>query len=532
MKFPKLIGDLSQGMSVGEGKAKALDNVNAPFLTAVGPGFITRKKGGFTEVVAEAPVAPPAKVGDLWLIADDTSQPSTADRAVVQLTAVRAKKAVRLARPSVAGQWLESTTGQHVNPERIGAYYQVGVDVQDYDLHVYEAAQHRIDLASRTSMQSLPSSATAGYMRSIFGLGWDSSISAYRWGYATKAPSATPLRLLNGTTYDHLGGDGFISTSAGVNESQFFSAPVMHAGNVGGAMSSTTPSHEGAERCYFGGHIHVTGPGQATGLVVVADYLTDADAALGVTTAANRKAPYFLHTADFGRTWSRIDASFVVPFLRIGTGGFYTFESMLELTLGSAFIYVGGGKSLFVMRGRLTSPTLSYTHKVYLFEGGAFTPLSWPYDNSSPNILAHALERSFGRWADSYSQLSGIRYCFGPGCCAVPATPRVAFTGSEQLWVTRDYGASWSTVSLPANTGPEFMVLKPYLSTEVPGTILMMAVDLAGDSVCMRTDGNFTTFTSLGTVPRVASTQAVRRGLWAPKSRPLYPQLPGEFAPP
>jgi len=47
MKFPKLIDGPN---AVGEAKARHLETIDSPFLTAIGPGFVASKKGPFSEV--------------------------------------------------------------------------------------------------------------------------------------------------------------------------------------------------------------------------------------------------------------------------------------------------------------------------------------------------------------------------------------------------------------------------------------------------------------------------------------------------
>ena len=47
MKFPKLLDGPNP---VGEAKARHLETIDAPFLTAIGPGFVASKKGPFSEV--------------------------------------------------------------------------------------------------------------------------------------------------------------------------------------------------------------------------------------------------------------------------------------------------------------------------------------------------------------------------------------------------------------------------------------------------------------------------------------------------
>ena len=55
MLYKKFGGDNFTAQMVGEAKLRQLKQVDAPYLSASGPGFVARKRGGANEVWLDTP---------------------------------------------------------------------------------------------------------------------------------------------------------------------------------------------------------------------------------------------------------------------------------------------------------------------------------------------------------------------------------------------------------------------------------------------------------------------------------------------
>ena len=531
MKFPKLIGNLAAGTSTGESKARALDNVAAPFLTSAGPGFVTRKKNGRTEVemVPDAAVQP---TGFLWMM--QTAAPgSLVMKVKLEKPGAKRQKVATVA--ALPTEYWAATGGLYVGGGRIAALTESGTG--------WEGTQAQASLFRRSGGARAALGWKPGLAHTMFATGWDADRSAYRWGFVAKHP---PLAA-DGVSLAPLAA----ATAYAANEAHVY----LSAG--AGAMTHVVPPNAGPTRTHFGGHLYVTGPGQLTGLVVVK---AQANFVPPDTFVLDQEDPYFLHSADHGETWTTLSGAFLLPLLKRLTqastsppGQEYPDPaSAAYMAAYSWFVYLGGGKSLFIVRRTTTTSRTEFRASCYLFEAGTFTPLAWGYDASTDAVAAPRFTRiARGALSDptgagvsrmSSDSISPTDYCFGPGCCVIPTQRGSIFsTMTCVLRITRNYGATWSEVVLPAEFGgvngaiPAFVVRAPYLDADRPGSVLMLSTTTAGGSRdwrCYSTNGHFTEFVDLGPVVAPASPDVWSQlAVLAPKTRSLYPQLPGEFAP-
>jgi len=539
MKFPKLRNPFTAATAVGEAKVRALEATDVPYLRSRGPGYTARKRGQFTEVIVDEPVAlSPVKLGFLWMV-------RTAGAVLTALTT-----SVRLAKPGAAAQKDQAVLPAEPTPEywgvvgglyvgagRIAALTERGTDWGNTQVRASAFTRNASTREAPGSPKAWVYDWADGLAACMFATGWDDVRKAYRWGFVAKYAPFSATGLAMSVT---------VSTTEKPTE-----AHVYLTDTAGSVPTHVVPPNDGTARVHFGGRVYVTGPGQLTGLVFVKahpDFVPPASFTLDV------RQPYFLHSSDHGESWTQIDASFLSPLIPKLTqagapppGEYPDPQSAAYSATYSGFVYLGSGRSLFIFRHYATTARTDAYAKCYFFEAGAFTPLAWGYDTSLDQVMFPALTRSF-RGSVGAAEATGLiasdaaspaSFCFGPGCCVIPTTRGVIFsTATCVLRITRDYGATWSEVTLPtymdgrAGTTPAIVPAAPYVSPDSPGTIyLITRTDTSPALRCYKTDGSFTTFADLGIVVDAAGGWS-SLAVWAPGKRPLYPQLPDEFNPP
>lgn len=513
MKFPKLIGDLNTVAGVGFAQDRALRNTDAPFLTASGPGFIARKSGQFSSVetlAADAPSAEPY----LWHAYSPVNAVPIAD---VKMAVVDPKKGKRklLTGAFAEGDYI-STAGLYVGGGRIAM-------ARFWNLAGPWAFASTTSIASRTETATERS---LNVVRSLFATGFDGTRGGWAWGLS--------MRMFADNVP---GSDGLNSQSMPL---------LARLCIVGGSESLVTLPHEGGNRFEFSTGLYCAGPGHLVGLVTVFDkYHTEptGDPFDPVKLVVDRVWPYIVRSADHGLTWTREEASPLIPYLfdQVYSGGLTStysdgrleFAQVREMGLQSFFQYVGEGKSLLFLRSARTgwseADVGTTVNLCFLYDAttGSLSPLTWPFDTS-----AHVPIRAFSAplLFDGVSPPTDTHctrpasYCFGPGCCAV----FVNDGATTRLRITRDFGASWEEVSVGTHDTFAFVTVKPYRNPEEPGRILFLE-RRSGGTDCYVTDGNFNAFTLLGVVIPTSSFQTVEQGVLIRKRGALYPELPDEF---
>lgn len=519
MKSPKLFGQPGATMAKGKAKARALQGTGAPFLTARGPGYTTRMKNGFLKVeVDEAEQAQEQPI--FWMLdsgATAKAQTATTKRRVKRLpitTGVTAGGNFVVASLSALNVGANRMV-YFVEDHAVDDEFSAGAGGAYYIGNTWPAVG---SVRSGGGYQDHGISRMIG--RSLFATGWDDARKTWRWGYTTKAIGVSTFSLAPGASYDGL--------------PMVECIPRAHLSGLDTRTATEVMLPNDGNRVYFGGVAHVVGPGKLASLICVLDLTTTASP---IATTL-RVPPYLATSDDHGESWARSPLPLTIP--GIYRGSRYR-EDRLKLTAQlSFFVYLGSGKSLFILHyatGVAAFGTEKSHSDCFIYEGGAFTPVAWGYEDSP--FLTVPVTRvdtfssaGFAAPAD-HLIMEPINFCFGPGCAAllvVNTTDSLAPVFG--LRITRDFGATWSQVLitslLGAGVASAFMrTAQPYLSEESPGLIYLTSFSSEGMLV-FKTDGRFLNATLLGTVPGASFNGATLIN----KGASPYPQLPDEFGPP
>lgn len=512
MKFPKLIGSLSPDAGVGLGQERALHNTDAPFLSVSGPGFTARKLGQFSSVEVHE-TAPALAEPYLWHAYSPVNESPIVNVSMVVADPKRARRK-NLSGVGAPGNYI-STAGLYVGGGRIA----MARFWNDAETHAFAST------SSATSRGERAVAATASVARSLFATGWDSVRAGWAWGmcmrpYADNSPGTYGL---NGR-----------------------SMPLQARLVVGEWDSLVTLPHEGGNRFEFSTGLYCAGPGCLVGLVTIFDeyhYEPTGDPFNPSRLAVSRVWPYVVRSNDHGLTWTREEASVLIPYLYDQVYSSYPappyddgrldFSQVRDMGTLSFFQYVGEGKSLLFLRaaraGWSTSDIGTTVNLCFLYDAttGALSPLTWPYNTATAvPIRAFSLPPLFGGLSPpadtAFTRPSS--YCFGTGCCAV----FVNDGATTRLRITRDFGSSWEEKPVGTHDTFSFTVVRPYRGPSDPGRILFLE-RRSGGTDCYVTDGNFDVFTSIGSVLAVGSYQTVEHGVVVKKRSGLYPELPDEF---
>lgn len=508
MKSPKLIGNLTPDAGVGGSKARALDNVAAPFLTAAGPGFVTRKKnGGFTEVLTL--IDDPKAVKPLfWLLRHN---PPSAIRTTTLTKTTKKILPATTATDIVASFAALNVGANHMAYAMDDTLVPSGT-VVDYLINQSWAVLANLKVAGPAQKRA----PTPQHIRSFFATGWDAARRAWRWGYSAKV-----MGLFSG------------SFSVGTSTAALYPCqPRVFLGDTRTtAMTESTVPGESDDRVHFGGQLFVVGPGKLCGLVCVADYTTGG----APSPATLRITPYFLSSDDHGETWTRTPAAFLLPYVRSGPSSTMHSEALRLMASLSFFCYMGSGKSLFVLRYQDTTTPFALTAKVFLYEAGGFTDITSAFGSLGYLPAAQWRLNTFGplgfaAQVDPYC-VDPTNCCFGPGCLAVRVVSATDPFASDRLRITYDYGASWSEVTILTLLGAghyaaQFVVVRPYVNPDNAGLIYMVAIESTGVRF-FKTNGLFAAAADVGFIPGIDWSGVT---LITKTSNP-YPQLPDEFGP-
>jgi len=507
MKSPKLIGNLTPSAGVGDGKARALDNVAAPFLTAAGPGFITRKKGDFMEVQT-LDEAPQAAKPLFWLLRRNAP---AAVRTTTRTTTVK-KIVPATAANNIIASFLALNVGANRMAYAMDDTFVPSGTTADYLVNDSWAALANLKAAGLSQRRAV----TPQHIRSFFATGWDGARGAWRWGYSAKV-----MGLFTG------------SFSIGTTTAALFPCqPRVFLGDTASSvMTEATVPGEDDGRVHFGGQLFVVGPGKLCGLVCVADRVMFGD----VGPADRRVTPYFLSSNDHGETWARTPAAFLLPYVRSGPFGTLHSEALRMMASMSFFAYMGEGKSLFVLRYQDPSTPFAIIAREFLYESGAFTDITSAFSSTGFLPVGRWRLNNFGTlgFADQSDPFCSdpVQYCFGPGCLAVRIVSATDPFASDRLRITRDFGASWTEATILALLGAghyaaDILVAQPYVDADRPGLIYLAAIE-AGGVRFFKTDGLFASAAAVGFIPG-ADWSGVTL---VTKTAHPYPQLLNEFGP-
>lgn len=564
MKFPKLIGNLTPSASVGASKVNSLKNAGSPFLTSAGPGFTARVKGEFSEVSVADDAAPTPPY--LWFMylypvppasSETEAMPSWAAKFVV----VDSKK-TKLPGKSVAADPLRSTDflysldGLHVGAGRI-AVIRSGVEG---GLTVHSATLLKLTQATESAAGTdvkgaLTFPSTDQLVRSTFATGWDTVRKTWSWGYMCK-----PVATMGTRTYPRTG-----------RLSSYMARPWVPSpltafigGTDGRALTRVDLPHEADDRYHFCSGVYVAGPGRLIGFVTVLEkwvVAPDVDTP-GLPPGqvfARTQLPalvYVILSTDHGRTWTRINADFVLSYAppRTTSDGMVPEvdsrpnSALIEMGRKSFFSYLGGGVSLFFLIGGVDLVSGGYVARApmcFRTDGYTFTVVTAAPITGGPARARTYTSPELSLPAEANPLADGLvltsdtlfvrpgSICFGPGCAAI-------FPPGGNVVVTRDAGITWTQLTTPftlfsgsANAVYELtaLVVKPYISADAPGKIVLVVprADFTGADY-FSTDGNFAAYRKIGPVVNTLLDSATdSAGVYLDPLHRLYPELPHEF---
>ena len=497
-QLPKLVGNLAPGASVGFAKARALDGVDTPYLTAAGPGFITRKKNGVTEVeiLSDDSVVTPS--ADVWVEVMNAARGySTPEIRAGELVLInsRSGRVVRRVKvnPITTGVPLEDAgrDAVWVGGGRIlvmvrsawpAPYFQWPVLVHPtngFEVEPGDATymSHSVSLISSAANDADPSAypVGGGGIIGVFASGWDGT--RYRWGYAFMAnypyaDSGTTSPQYNNAIWVVLGGVQDTASAAGARTLGLI--PPLDDFAVS-SVALPTPANVHSE----GNEVICVGPGKLLTVFAGSTFASENNASLTDVYVS----PQLYLSSDHGSSWSRSDAAFIDALMPTHTdaGGAVRKRPWAGHLFG---VYVGEGVSLVGYSDSTTWGGLPNMTVCFRYDGSGFTQLSLPVRPSAFIILAFV--------------------CFGPGCGAavVDSGSISGFTPSEAQHIvfTHDAGATWQT-SLAIPRTPQvasfyaLTVIEPFIQGVKTGKVMLAWSDGAVLQTRM-TDGLFQKFKS------------------------------------
>lgn len=579
---PKLIGSLLPNATGGFAKARALDNVDAPYLTATGPGFITRKKNGFTEVEVLNPAAPPVAAGLWWPggTAAALLSPTGRPRARARPQTHVAPLGVIVQNSGGTAAWVGAGRIAHINQgfnssALANSYWPVlALPKSSAEVEVGNLIQPKRSVALIGYAQT-----DAGRLYAPVATGWDGS--CFRW---------VSFLEPNTSFYTNIRHDGKVVTGRIralhdnlANTPDPFATSLVALPTKGGRKSVLS-------------EVFCAGPGKLIALIaftrgaakIVTDRSTYPPGGNQVVVSSHTEYP-LAHTSpalctsnDHGETWTLTDTSLLDPYL-LGyrePGGYVPsqptpggwegnpyydgagsvaplsdieYPQVFDGARSFTCTYIGRGVSIVTIGGvgRARSDTLPYTHPrgqflCFQYDGSTFSPLAWP--------VSATKDHGYG-----LSQLYG-RVCFGPGCFAVYAytgTVGSTFSGlgvllrgvldyedpgltAIRILLTYDFGASWyATAVLPFGVGSNAgapAVVTPYISETSPGVLLITTADGGQNQLTAPADLSIWKLSgSMDSIKRTGATGLSAVGTTAIpflKRTKVNLALPDEFNPP
>lgn len=504
MKFPKLRGELTAGGIVGMKQASALEGVDSPFLTASGPGFITRKKNGFTEVI---PTGVPLEQGKPYLWALGT--PEFANAGVYLADPLR-KKFKHYTNAGLLASW------------SCGVFLGGRAGVIEASATTGSPETFKYRLTTATFKSAAPDERGPEVEltpRSLFVSGKD-EVGNVQWGMAARPVSYAGTET---AFSDAVGSRPVDWVGFGAN---YPCAPkiVRHTGDV-----VALPAEPEPYRVYFGGSVHEAGRGKLLSLVVPRDSVYQATVGLGNPSTLKQTAPYIAASSDHGESWSRIEVPALAALIRKTTISAEPWPTTYDIqdsevlrAIGTTarFVYLGDNISLLLVNGLKTSGGATFNA---MFRFNWLTSVLDRVDAGETST--RGVWRSTPPGTTGFTQLETPSFlyptsmCFGRGCAAFPMTSGFDYL----LRITRDFGDSWETVTLPVEVGQgAFIVLSPYVNPDKPGRLL-----IHNDTSIYLTTGLFNSFKLLGPTSRPA--HATGTPVWFYKRGALHPENPGEY---
>jgi len=565
MKFPKL---LNGPTATGESFSRALDNVDAPFITRVGLDSVAQKKGYQTQVDQGGSFR--------WLWVSYTT--------INRITLITRAGAIDTQRGRVdsglAGQSLVIGDGGNwrapVPMTFLGDNYILnmmkseGDDTADTVYWATFTPPYNPGICLPAGQATRRGAATLIDQDNFYAhTSADLSLSSF----ATGAMGARGEG--NGGGYSYL-------SFADPDRRYDTKVPVVMQFNTKDKQVSNVPTPYIAGRNHLDFSLFTTGKGRVEYILGVEETMDHSEGGVTKVFKPKKKLNVVVGT-NHARTLTPYvsqffdDILYEHPVIETAAGPksdrrYYNNEQLQYLTKHATFIYLGDNKSLLFIpngydSGKEAEDYVSgendatsfaiYRPMMFVGRGGNYTRLSWPGDNWRVNRTGYP---DFGyRDGVFYPDLKeknlvGFRrdpscrkfhWAFGRGCAYIPVHHE------DEGWkfvITKDFGASWTTVDAPPylttahGGGPNGAVIRPYKSSSSKGEIVFVArIPGTVEIHLYRTDGDFTEF------KRIFKMKGKTDGLTFPETltysaedqviyfggdkgpQYLFPAFPGEF---
>lgn len=513
---------------VGESQVNALERVDAPFLTAIGPDYQTYKKDGSYEMYGggHAPFLWGSYLlddGNVYFAYADVREP------YAQVSIPRAL--YQIGGAYVDAQALKVFVGDNCVLHLIANAVDTGLDTTVFWVAATRADRFGSEFLpaqaghERQSISYVGDAQIHGFPRfltnfSLFATGWHDDTRRYRFGFTAMSYTDAAHKEMT------LRGACFVASTGAYAMTQ----------------STTMVLPDRVHTRYNTG---VIGPGKLQYLQCVQEEFVSGS----TTTWKTQIHPFLCTSADHGDTWSFAYVSFLDASLILRAAGstsraFYDNLQLTAMTQYALMTYIGEGQQLLIVPNAWVDGsedlfTARYAAAAFIGDGSTgFTRLTWPADTWY--VRRDGITRIGATPVlplVTMGEMRGAHYAFGAGCFFIP----VADAGGWRAMLTHDFGATWSfsdyvpvDMAMPGDIGFAGTVVRPYESEAKPGLILFAAPDYAtGKLRFYSADGTFGEFKRAGTWPIKSALAAAVGGVqnchFVNYGGSVYPAFPGEF---
>lgn len=545
MQYPDDFLKLRSGPSPkGQADKRALDGVDAPYLTKRSGTTTTRKKDEFSETRSTR--GAPSLYGYYsYVTGDFTTYPAAAVDIADGLT-VREVKYLQVYRLGPSAPTLPLARTPYAGDGFLLTLLGNGNDVPGNDavawplllrptaaVREYQASDPKKDGQTTTFIEQIQIGGlgTAHYL-SMLGSGWGGDEKRFRFCLAA-------------------------SYYADANNKFTTRVPIFFTGDTGtqSMQQVSFPFHSGRDTPFCSPY--VVGLGKLQSLQVVTE---DTDEPM--------LAPFLATSTDHGSTWASTTADFLTPYLRVipldagdptatpprpAVRAHYDNSQLNAIGEYNVNVYLGDGKHILIIPNGFidmggSGGTARFAAMAFLGTNGAgYTRLAWPPDSWYVSAGGIPLLEGGDRVRlATYSQDSrSAQRGFGLGCMYISVTK----DGAGPFMFTRDFGQTWAFATptgAPNGFASSGAVIRPYESAEQPGRLVFAsprygAGDDKGQIDFLVTDGTFTAFKKTAGVikPKEGVVSPPTSGSAATNlyftnfgygDRPyIFPAFPGEF---
>lgn len=575
MKFSKL---LNGPTAAGESFARALDGVDAPFVTHAGPDSTAQKKGIQTQV--RQGLAP---YRYLW-----ASFVRTAGGA-----GGSAGKLIHFDVPDMR-------IGTHYEGYTADQYWVTSSDIQatavrcsigDGYIMTLRASQGAPYVVSHTwatiapvlaaGVQALPSDAKRYGPTTFVG-------QLQTSGYAENDLSLYPFALgaVGGKDDGFFAGVGFLKP-ADPDHPMTTRTPAIWGFNTKDKTMQQKPAPHHPDRDHLDFTVFTTGKGKAEYLYGVHEEMDPATEYMSMKPLIPLK---LANTTDFCNSFNTTDATFLEPFLVKWRSPWYPvgreiyWDIQLDyLTKYATIVHIGNGENLLYIPagydpdvevglspgdepvGDAATFYAKYHPLLFKGSGGSYSRVAWPpdswrvYANGDPddglrvfhsaNVYRSELAEKNSIGFHRRRHTRSLQWSFGVGCMYVPVYHE---DDGWRFMFTRDAGSSWSFAPIPGylhsirGGGPNGAVVRPYKGADDKGEIVFVGREPGTRNITYyRTDGDFAEFKPIlkNKIGRGTSVYLFPSSVdYGPEDQVIYfggergkqyvfPAFPGEFEP-